>query len=149
VDAGGFGHFEFVAHIPGHAEIGILIYSLRHKAHDLIGVAEDVGERRRDGGGCLDGGVGDLATIIALVDSEDAFQLWVLWSEIFYLVVSDASLEFADVHVHVPDILGVVEDEGFVQVEAAGDDILGILDTESLVLLDRELLLVEELLVVS
>lgn len=65
------------------------------------------------------------------------------------MIVGDASLELADVHVHVAHVLSVVEDEGLVEVETAGDDVLGVLDPESLVLLNRELLLVEELLVVS
>lgn len=73
VDAGSFGHFEFVADISGHAEVGILVDSLGHEAHDFIGVAEDVREGRRYGWSCLDCWVGDLAAIIALVHSEDAF----------------------------------------------------------------------------
>jgi sulfate adenylyltransferase subunit 1 (EFTu-like GTPase family) len=59
----------------------------------------------------------------------------------WYLVVGDALLDFADVVVEdSAHVLGVGEDEGSVDVETAGKDVLAVLDAVFDVFLDLILL---------
>lgn len=96
VNTSGFRLFDSGAHISCHSEIGVLVNTLGNQTWNYF-ISENMFERTRKSGGSLNGGVGHFPDDIWLVNSENSFQL----------IVSDAFLKFANIHVHMSYIFTV------------------------------------------
>ena len=130
------------------AEIGVLVDGAGDQTWDLCDFlwvgAEDEGE------GCGEGGCGlhrrecEFGDVVGVVEAKGSFDL----------VVCGALAHFADVGVEGSgeagvDELGVGEDEGFLGVEADGDDVEGVLHGEAVGFFLGELGGVEEFFVIG
>ncbi|GIX61888.1 nuclear movement family protein [Babesia caballi] len=139
VDGDGLEVPEPRREVAGHPEEGVLVNALRHEAEHVAAAAEELGVRLAEGGGALDGGVGDAADVGRRVEAEDAL----------HLVEGGLLLHAERDAVEVADEVGVAENEGEVGVEAAGDDVARVLPGHVADLVVLELLPEEELLVVG
>ena len=147
VDDGGLDEAEARGIVAALAEIGVLVDGAGDETGDFsdffrVG-AEDEGERGGEGGGGLHCREREFGDVVGVVEAEGAFDL----------VVGGALAHFADVGVEGGgearvDELGVGENEGFLKVEANGDDVEGVLHGEAMGFFEGELGGVEEFFVV-
>lgn len=139
VDARGFGDVQLVANVPSHPKVGILVNALRDQAEEVV-VWKNVREGRGRARHCLDGRVVSFPTVVGIFKTEQSA----------HLRESNASLKFADVFVHGSHIVAVEEEEGLVQIETAGENILGIFEAEAAVIIKCVVcLLMEKFLVIA
>lgn len=117
VHSAGLGEVQSWGKVPGHPEVGILVYSTGDETEEVLVVPEELPEGARDAGRRLDRAVGDLAAVLGSLESEDSLDL----------VVGDGVLQENYVVVEVAYVVCVSEKEGLFVVEAAGEDVFGIL----------------------
>lgn len=122
MDTGSLGNLELVLNISGHSEVRILINTLRDQTEDIL-VTEDMGEGSRNGRSSLDSGESKLTTVITLSNTKNTLKL----------IVCDSLLDFANVGVHVTNVVGISENESLIEIETTGDDILSIFNSQLLI----------------
>lgn len=117
MEAARLAEFHPPSHISGHPKVRVLVDPLRDHTKNLLQGSKDMGEGAAERRDSLDSRKSDSPAGVAVSDPEDSLAL----------VVSKHVLEPANILVHDPDVFGVHEDESPFLIEAAGNDILGVL----------------------
>jgi len=108
---------QLCCNITCHSEVWVLINGTRNKTSYILLGSKYVRECIAEGWHCLNWWVSKFANVVLLVESEDSFDLVVV-----YIL-----LHTQNIRIQVLDVVYVRENEGFFWVKAKSNDILNIL----------------------
>ena len=138
MNASSLRNLQFVTNISSHPEIRILINALRHQTHDII-LTKYVFKWWRSCRNSLHCRICYFPTIVWILQSKNSPQLR----------ISDFALEFTHILVHVSHIFWIQENECFIHIKSTSNDVLSILNTISLIFLQRDFSFVKEFFIIS
>ena len=119
MDQSGLVLVKSAGSFAGHAKVRILVDGAGNQAADFEFGIEEMRERRAEGGSSLDGRKSPFADVIDVEEAKAAAES----------IHSDNTLQADDIRIHSANIVKVVEDESFGDVESDGDDVLDVLQS--------------------